>query len=280
MLSLSHEDVLQLLPQRKENAHKGDFGKLLLLCGSRNCTGAPAFAAMGALRCGAGLVYLAVPECIYEIEAIKLTEPVMYPLPCVDGMLSEAAYAQIEHILNNMSAVLIGPGLGKSNGTEAITCQVLESFSGPIVIDADGINVLNQHKDILRRRTGATILTPHEGEFLRFGGCLDYGRAEGAKAMASDLGCIVVLKGHHSIITDGESSYINTTGNPGMATGGSGDVLAGIITGLIGQGLDPLKAAAAGAWLHGSAGDLCADNFGQYGMLPTDMLSVLPRLLK
>lgn len=280
MYRLGHQDVLDLLPERNVLAHKGDFGKILLICGSRNFTGAAALASMGALRSGAGLVYLVVPECIYSIEAMKLTEPVIYPMPCRDGMISEEACKLLEPLLKKVDAVLVGPGLGQSSGTEAVSCFVLENYDGCVILDADGINVLNKHKDILRRRKGPTIITPHEGEFLRFGGCLDYGRVQGAQAMASDLSCIVVLKGHETVITDSDSIYINSTGNPGMATGGSGDVLSGVITSLVGQGVSPIKAAAAGAWLHGAAGDICADTIGQYGLLPSDMLSVLPRLLK
>lgn len=280
MLELCHEAVLKILPDRNLKAHKGDFGKLLFICGSQCCTGAPALASMGALRSGAGLIYLAVPSCIYEIEAIKLTEPVIYPLPCMNGMLSEDAVLKLEHLLGKADVVLIGPGLGVSSGTEKIVCHVLKTFNGPVIVDADGINVLSAHKDILRRRTAATILTPHEGEFLRFGGNLEHGRIAGAQQIANALGCIVVLKGHQTAITDGKTLYINQTGNPGMATGGSGDVLAGIIAALVGQDVAPLEAAAAGVWVHGAAGDLCAESMGQYGMLPTDMLSFLPRLLK
>ena len=140
--------------------------------------------------------------------------------------------------------------------------------------------MIQEHKDILRGRTSPTILTPHVGEFLRFGGTLTQDRATSAAALACELGCIILLKGHHTIITDGTTCYCNPTGNPGMATGGSGDVLAGIITSLLGQGLPPLEAAACGAWLHGAAGDICAQEIGQYGMLPSDMIHVLPRLLK
>ena len=157
---------------------------------------------------------------------------------------------------------------------------VLESFKGPVVVDADGINVLSGHIDILRGRTGPTIITPHAGEFHRICGKMPDNHIEAATEFANDANCIVVLKGHESVITDGKSCYINTTGNPGMATGGSGDVLAGIIVSLLGQGVAPFEAAACGAWLHGRAGDVCAQELGQYGMLPTDMLNVLPKLLK
>ena len=134
--------------------------------------------------------------------------------------------------------------------------------------------------DILRGRTAPTILTPHDGEFARLGGVIGENRMAAAEQMAKELGCIMLLKGHRTVITDGSATYINHTGNPGMAVGGSGDVLSGIIVSLLGQGIAPLEAAACGAWLHGAAGDLCADEMGQYGMLPTDMLNVLPRLLK
>lgn len=276
---LDHKKVLEFLPDRGPFAHKGDFGKVLLLCGSKGYTGAAALAAMGALRCGAGLVYLGVPESIYAIEAVKLTEPIVFSLPDEDGMLSVQAQRNIKEKLQRMDAVLIGPGLGLSKGCEAALVQVLSSFSGPVVIDADGINLLKQHKDILRGRTGPAILTPHEGEFARLAGPITH-RLEAAESLARELGVIVLLKGHRTVITDGKSTYINPTGNPGMAVGGSGDVLSGIIVALLGQGIAPLEAAACGAWLHGAAGDICANEIGQYGMLPSDMLSVLPRLLK
>ena len=279
-LELNHERVLEFLQDRPVDAHKGDFGKILLLCGSRGYTGAAALAAMGALRTGAGLVYLGVPESIYAIEAIKLTEPVIFPLPDENGMYAASGISRITELLNGKDAVLIGPGMGQSAGTFEVVKTVLENYHGPVVLDADGINVIREHKDILRGRTSPTILTPHVGEFLRFGGTLTQDRAESAAALAYDLGCIVLLKGHRTIITDGISCYCNTTGNPGMATGGSGDVLAGIIVSLLGQGLPPLEAAACGAWLHGAAGDICAEEIGQYGMLPSDMIHVLPRLLK
>lgn len=277
---LDHSAVMAFLPDRDPWAHKGDFGKLLLLCGSRGYTGAAALAAMGALRSGAGLVDLGVPECIYAIEAAKLLEPVIFPLPDQDGTLSEKAVKSILERLAAADAVLIGPGLGQSDGTVAAVETVLTNFKGPVVVDADGINVLSKHKDILRGRTAPTILTPHDGEFRRLDGVLSGNRTEAAAELAKDLGVIMLLKGHETIITDGEICYINCTGNPGMAVGGSGDVLSGIIVSLLGQGIAPIHAAACAAWLHGRAGDICAEKIGQYGMLPSDMLEVLPRLMK
>ena len=277
---LNHELVLSLLPDRNPWGHKGNFGKLLLLCGSRGYTGAAFFAAMGALRSGAGLVFLGVPESIYGIEAVKLNEPVIFPLPDAGGRLSADAVPEILTRLPQMDAVLVGPGLGQSEGTLAVVRAVLEKAECPVVVDADGINVLSAHRDLLRGRKSPTILTPHDGEFARLGGVIGEDRMSAAAALAEELGCVVLLKGHETCLTDGTDGYLNPTGNPGMAVGGSGDVLAGVITALLGAGLLPLEAAACGAWLHGAAGDRCAAELGQYGMLPTDMLSALPRLMK
>ena len=277
---LDHNKVLDFLPDRPVYSHKGNYGKILLLCGSRGYTGAAALAAMGALRSGAGLVYLAVPESIYAIEAIKLNEAIVQALPDENGMYSKRAADIILSMLTGKDAVLIGPGIGQSDGTAAIVEFVLKSFKGPVVLDADGINVMCTHKDVLRERTCPTILTPHDGEFFRIAGKSIADRTTAAEELATDLGCIVLLKGYRTIITDGVKTYFNTTGNPGMATGGSGDVLAGIIVSLLGQKLDALEAAACAAWLHGAAGDICAKEIGQYGMLPSDIVKVLPRLLK
>ncbi len=278
--TLDHNAVLCTLPDRDPWAHKGCFGKVLLLCGSVGFTGAAALAAKAALRSGAGLVFLGVPQSIYAIEAIKLDEAIVFPLPEEDGKLSEKAVDEILRRMPQMDAVLIGPGLGQSNGVLTVVRKVLEEFHGPVVVDADGINVLSTHRDILRGRTGLTIVTPHDMEFVRIGGFIGDDRAEAAASLARELGCIVLLKGHRTVISDGTVCYINQTGNPGMAVGGSGDVLSGIIVSLLGQHISPLKAAACGAWIHGAAGDLCARELGQYAMLPSDMIQTLPRLLK
>lgn len=277
---LDHTQVLSLLPDRDPWAHKGCFGKILLLCGSRGFTGAAALAAKAALRSGAGLVLLGVPESIYTIEAVKLDEPVVFPLPEQEGKFSTEAVPEILGRLPQMDAVLVGPGLGQSGGVLAVAKTVLENFSGPVVVDADGINILSAHTDLLRGRAYPTIITPHDVEFSRLGGCITDDRVASAAALAQDLKCIVLLKGHETVIADGIRCFINHTGNPGMAVGGSGDVLSGIIVSLLGQGISPMEAAACGAWLHGAAGDLCAKEKGQYGMLPSDMVEALPRLLK
>lgn len=272
--------VSSLLEKRAPFTHKGDYGKILMICGSVGYTGAAALSAMGALRTGAGLVYMAVAQQIYAIEAVKLTEPVIIPLPDENGTLSCAAASKILDLIPKMDAVLIGPGLGQSKGTAFVLQEVLRCATCPVVVDADGINLLSAHTDIVRDRCYPTVVTPHDAEFTRLGGVLSHNRAESACILAKELGCVVLLKGHRSVISDGQSFYVNHTGNPGMATGGSGDVLAGVITSLIGQGLSPFSAAAVGAWLHGAAGDICAEQIGQYGMLPQDMINALPRLLR
>ena len=279
-MELTAADIARLLPKRDENAHKGNFGRVLLLCGSRGYTGAAYFAAMGALRTGAGLVYLGVPESIYAIEAVKLNEPVVFPLPEQGGRLSEAAVPEILEKIPRMDAVLIGPGLGLGQGSFAVLKAVLTHAACPVVVDADGITLLVPHMDILRGREAPTILTPHDGEFTRLFGPVAEDRMASARAAALESRGIMLLKGHRTCVTDGIREYRNTTGNPGMAVGGSGDVLAGVLVSLLGQGLEPLAAAACAAWLHGKAGDLCAGELGEYGMLPTDLLDFLPRLLK
>lgn len=280
MRILTHEDVLSMIPDRMPESHKGHYGKLLLLCGSVGYSGAAALAAMAALRTGAGLVYLGVPETIYKIEAGRLLEPIVFPLDDENGAYAATAAKKIVGMLQRMDAVLIGPGVGRSEGVYRVLQAVLEEFSGPVVVDADGITLLSEHKDLVRGRNGRTILTPHTGEFQRLYGNIGDDRRAAAVELARDLNSVVLLKGHRTIITDGQNCYENHTGNPGMAVGGCGDVLAGIITALLGFRLPLLEAAACGAWIHGAAGDLCAKQIGQYGMLPSDMIQAIPRLLK
>ena len=279
MKYLTDETALAALPVRREDSHKGDYGKILLLCGSRGFTGAAALASMGALRSGAGLVYLGVPESIYAIEAVKVTEAVVMPLPDRSGMLSEEAIPEIRRLLPKMDAVLFGPGSGIGPDTEKILEVLLKEAECPLILDADGITLVSRHKDRLRDRMFPTIVTPHDGEFARLQP-RELPRQEQTMAMAEELGCIVLRKGHRTLITDGTECFCNRSGNAGMAVGGSGDVLSGIIVSFLGQGMEPLSAAACGAWFHGRAGDLCAEEIGQRGMLPSDMVEALPRLLK
>ncbi len=278
--TVNEKTIARWLPERPADTHKGDYGRLLLLCGAVGYTGAPALVARAAVRTGAGLVFLGVPGSVYPVVASGLTEPMVFPLPDESGMLSKAAVDDVLERLNKADACLIGCGLGQGEGTAAVVRAVLEHASCPVVLDADGINVLDGHIDLLRGAACPVILTPHEGEFLRLGGSLEKGRASGAVDLYRKTGATVLLKGHRTLVCGDGGLYVNCCGNPGMATGGSGDALAGIIVSLLGQGLNPTQAAAAAAWLHGTAGDLCAREIGQYGMLPTDLIERLPRLLK
>lgn len=277
LVELNAHKVHNMLPRRKENSHKGDYGRILLLCGAEGYTGAPILAARAAARTGAGLIFVGVPRTVYHIVAGNLIEPMVFPLPDRDGMLSEEAIPEILNRLSKMDGCLIGCGLGQSHGTREVVKAVLRHATCPVVLDADGINVLAEHIDIVRDAACPVIMTPHEGEFARMGGDFT-SRLNGAKKMSHDLKATILLKGHETLIC-GRGCYRNKTGNSGMATGGSGDALSGIIVSLLGQGIPPTKAAAIGAWLHGSAGDLCAECLGKMGMLPTDLIEMLPRLL-
>ena len=278
---MTEADVRRLLPVRPRESHKGDFGRVLLLCGSTGFTGAARLAARAAMRTGSGLVFLGVPEAVYPIVAAGLEEPVVFPLPCDEaGRLSEAAVQPILERLPQMDAVLFGPGLGRSEAILTLLRQILLESRVPIVLDADGINCLQGHMDVLRERTCPVILTPHDGEFARIYDGAPLGRYGETVALARESGCIVLRKGHRTLISDGTVTWRNRTGNPGMAKGGSGDVLSGILVSLLGQKVPPLEAAALAAWIHGAAGDRCAVRLGEWGMLPSDLIEEIPMILK
>ncbi len=274
--------VARWLPERPADGHKGTFGKCCMICGSRGYTGAPIFASRAAVRSGVGLVFLGVPESIYTITAVKSDEAMPLPLPSgEDGTLCIDAIEPALDRLAGCHAALIGPGLGRSDGVSAAVAQIMDTVEYPLVLDADGCNAIAANMDVLyRRRDCPTILTPHDGEFARMGGNLTHGdRAAAARKFSMTYGCLLVLKGHRTIISlpDGEI-FVNTTGNSGMAKGGSGDVLAGILTGLLAQGMHPVKAAVCAVWIHGRAGDLCAAKYGERAMTPTDMIAAVPQV--
>ena len=261
-----------LLPDRKPESSKNDYGRVWAFCGSSGYTGAPYFAAQGAVRMGSGIVTLAVPTDIYLILAVKLNEPVIYPY-------TEDNWQDALHRAERSAACLIGSGLGHFAAFRELTLTALTSLPCPIVLDADGINALGGHIDKLCSTAYPVVLTPHAGEFSRLTG-IDHPTAEDAAAFAVRYGCVMLLKGHRTVVAAPDGTVTcNTTGNPGMAKGGSGDVLAGMILSLIGQGLRPADAARVGAWLHGRCGDVCANRLSEYGMTPTDMLGVLPEVL-
>ncbi len=266
------------LPRRREEAHKGDFGRVLILAGSVGFTGAPTFAARAAVRSGAGLVFLMVPEDIYAIEAVKNDEAMVFPLP---GDAKAAAVAALER-LRGCDVLLLGPGLGLTPFAEELTLSVLAASRAPTIIDADGITHVARHIDILDKLSCPVVMTPHEGEFARLSGDLPAkGRLRAAADFASQHNVTLVLKGHRTVTAmPGGRTFVNTTGNPGMATGGSGDVLAGMILSLLGQGLPLEEAVPWAVCLHGAAGDLCAERFGQYAMTPTDMIDALKSIMR
>ena len=264
------------LPRRAPDAHKGCFGRDLILAGSVGFTGAPVLAARAASRAGAGLVYLGVPQEIYAITAVKCSEVMPFPLPGEDGAVAPGAFEALEDKLKCASVVLAGPGLGRSEGSRELVLRLLESCAVPLILDADGINALEGHIDKLNRAGCPVILTPHDGEFARLGGGGEGDRLTRARAFAEAHGCILILKGHCTItaLPDG-SAILNTTGGPALAKGGSGDVLAGILAAFIGQGFPLDDAAAAAVYVHGLAGDLCAGRLGEYSVTADDVTEAI-----
>ena len=263
------------LPKRHPLTHKGDYGKVLIMGGCVGYTGAPTLCAKAAVRSGAGLVWLGVPEEIYPIAAVKNDEAMPFPL---DG------WEAVEQRLENSTVCAVGPGLGQSEGAVKLVGKLLEKLAESrekkLVLDADALYALSRDMDVLKQRQGTTVLTPHEGEFARLGGVIGHDRIGAARAFAKEFGCILVLKGHRTLAAfpDGEV-YIATVGNPGMAKGGSGDVLTGILTAMLGQ-FETKKAVITALHLHGAAGDLAAEQLGEYAMTATDLLEKLPEITK
>lgn len=281
METITASRVRSILPRRDPAGHKGDFGKLLCVCGSVGYTGAPVFASRAAVRTGAGLVFLAVPEQAWPVVAVKSEEAMPFPLPeTAEGRLSLLAEEPIRQRAASCDAVLIGCGLGRDRQTDALVRKLLD-IDRPLVLDADGLNALDGCPEQLQRRTTPTVLTPHEGEFLRLGGDLSRGREAAAAAFSRKYGVYLVLKGHRTLVADPEGRLaVNETGNSGMAKGGSGDVLAGMIVSLLGQGCGAFDACCAAVWLHGRAGDRAAADKGERGMTPTDLLEQIPYAMK
>lgn len=263
------------LPRRQREAHKGDFGRVQIFAGSVGYTGAPVFAAKAAVRTGAGLVFLNVPRQVWPVAAAKCDEVMVRPAPLCPARLCRQ--------MSGCDAALIGPGLGRGHRARRAVHRLLKELDVPVVLDADGLNAAAGRLELLDARKAPTVLTPHEGEFARLCGC-DLpveNREEAARAFAKAHGCVLVLKGHRTVTAapDGRV-WVNTAGNPGMAKGGSGDVLAGMILALLGQGFAPEQSAAMAVWLHGRAGDLCAAELGEYAMTPSDLLDALPRAIR
>ena len=281
MTEIDQSFVDHIMPRRDPKANKNAFGRIVCVCGSAGYTGAAYFAAQGAVRMGSGVVTLATPEKAWPVLAVKLNEPVVRPVPCgSDGMLSHEALPVLLKLAERADALLIGCGLGRSYTVAEIVTTLIEKAPCQIVLDADGINAVYAHKDILQKAKMPVVLTPHAGEFARLSGIDNANPAE-LTLFARKYQCIVLYKGHRTLIAVPDGAlYRNPSGNPGMAKGGSGDVLAGMLVSLCGQGIPAVHAACAAAWLHGRAGDLAANALSEYGMTPSDMLRLLPTLLK
>jgi NAD(P)H-hydrate epimerase len=274
---------LPQLPLRAAESHKGDYGRALLVGGSRGMSGAIALAGMGALRCGAGLVTLALPDvCLGAVAALEPSYMTV-PLPSDDqGRIALSAKDAIAGRAETATCLACGPGFGRSDQLGELASWMYESLERPIVFDADALNLLAARPRGLAGGGGPRILTPHAGEFRRLCGRRPCRQDQHAAAMemAAEHGVIIVLKGHRSLTTDGRRAARNETGNPGMATGGSGDVLTGVITALVCQGLAPFEAAQLGVHIHGLAGDLAAEQLGQTALIASDLVRFLPPAIR
>lgn len=296
--SLNAEFVFEKLPPRLPESHKGSYGKLLIVAGSARYRGAAALATEGALRTGAGIVTLAAVEPV--LQGIIPRLPECCCLPCTagpDGGIGAANLPALLQALKGCTAVLIGPGLGMSETTKTLVRTLVAEAACPVVLDADGLNAaaailndLDPERDdptppaLPRPQNGAPlVLTPHPGEMARLTGLtgeeINANRSGTAAGYARANNCVLVLKGHHTLVAAPDGRILkNRTGNPGLARGGSGDVLAGMTAGLLAQRLDAFDAAACAVWLHGAAADGAAARMGQYGMLPHDIFYDLERI--
>jgi len=293
---INRELVLGLIPPRRKYSHKGDYGHVLVIAGSRGKTGAALMAAKACLRSGSGLVTLAVPESLMDIFQGRVTEEMTLPLPDDGrGMISSKA---IDVILNfaaqKIDVIAIGPGIGVSHDTEKVVTELIQRSTVPLVIDADGINSIalsverRASSRVLKKAKSPIILTPHPGEMARLlrncrtvalSHCCtsEKDRINTAMALSKETGAYIVLKGVPTIVSEPEGrAFINTTGNPGMATAGSGDVLTGIIASLLGQGLNPEEASLLGVYLHGLAGNAVAKEKGEHSLIAHDIIDFLP----
>lgn len=271
---------------RPDDANKGTLGSLLCICGSFGMTGAAIMAGKAALRCGLGLLKAALPKSIYPIAAGAIFESVFFPLEeTPDGKISKN---NIEFLLceaEKSSAVLIGCGLSVCDDTKTLVNSFIENYTKPLVLDADALNCVAENPDILKKAKAPIIITPHPGEMARLvkstPKAVNKNRAEIAADFAKEYGVVTVLKGAGTIIASPDGRVmINRTGNSGMATGGSGDALAGMTGSLSAQGAKPFDAAAAAVYLHGLAGDIAAEKLGRISMLPTDLINEIPQAYK
>jgi NAD(P)H-hydrate epimerase len=268
---------LPALPPRARDAHKGDFGRVLVVAGSTGLTGAACLAALGAQKAGAGLVTVAVPQGLQPIIAAKLTSVMSRPLPQgAEPVLDERGADRVMQWAAEFDAFALGPGLGRAPETLRAAVRLAEELPAPAVIDADGLYALGGNTQALRKARAARLLTPHPGEMARLVGDTIAGvqadRVGVAVRFAAEHSVLLALKGADTVVTDGRRFYVNPTGNPGMATGGTGDVLTGLAAGLLCQGLEAFEALQLAVFVHGLAGDLAARKQGQLSMTAEDLL--------
>lgn len=276
-------DAPSLLPRRARASSKHDYGRLLIVGGSVGYSGAPTLASRAAVRGGAGLVHLAVPRDIYLVAAMKNDEAMTMPVDCDEnGVISAGAIPALMDILPRCDVLAMGPGLGRSRGVAELVRTLALECEAQVVLDADALWALSQlEPDFLSRLGKPAVLTPHEGEFVRhLGGELAPSREAAAERYAREHGCIMVLKGANTVVAfpDGKF-YVNRSGNPGLARGGSGDALTGIMGALLCQ-FPADKAVPLAVYLHGLAGDIAAGEKGEYGMTITDVIDALPQAMK
>jgi len=283
---VTRKEFKRHFPPRDLSSHKGDFGKIFIIAGSKGFSGAPYLVSLGALRAGAGLITLAVPQSLYPIVARKSIEVMVRPLPeTKQGSISLKAEKEIRAFLETQDVLAIGPGLGQQPETQKLIRDVALSCRKALVMDADAINAFQGKASLLKKLKGQAILTPHPGEAFRLFGARvpkdDEGRKKYAQQMARRYRMVLVLKGHHTVVAASSGrADVNLTGNPGLATGGSGDILTGIIAAFLGAGRDPFSAAKCAVFIHGSAADLAAKEFGEISLTPMDVLKYLPRAFK
>jgi ADP-dependent NAD(P)H-hydrate dehydratase / NAD(P)H-hydrate epimerase len=274
-----------IVPVRKPDSHKGTYGHGFIIAGSPGKTGAAAMCAQAAMRAGAGLVTVGVPASLNPILEAKLSEPMTEPLPEeAGGFLGTLSLPRITELLQGKSVVAIGPGMGDHTKTSVLMSWIIEAAAVPLVIDADGLNILARNVGALSRLRVPAVLTPHPGEMARLTGlpaqAVQADRIGCARKFAQQYNVIVALKGSRTVIAaPGGSIYVNPTGNPGMASGGMGDALTGLITGLIAQGIDPLKATLLAVYIHGMIGDDIARERAPLGILATDIIERIPTAL-
>ncbi len=275
-------EVSNLFSERSSISHKGTFGHLLCICGSKCMVGAPVLAGTAALRSGAGLITMAFPESAYMPIANKLTEALMMPLPETgEGTLSAAAVDKILASLHKYTAVVIGCGMGVNADTKAVVRAVLAHSKVPVLVDADGINIIAEDISILRSASCDVILTPHPKEMSRLCGksveLIETDRVGTARDFAAQSGAYIALKGANTVVAQPHSkkAYVNASGNSGLAKGGSGDVLSGLMGGLLAQGFAPLNAATAAVYIHGYTAEGVSEKMSKSGMLPGDVASEL-----